>query len=48
MILGLILSVVLVVIAAVHLLWAIGYWFPITDEAALAAPAGPIAMVATG
>ena len=36
MILGLILSVVLVVIAAVHLLWAIGYWFPITDEAALA------------
>lgn len=29
-------SLVLVVIAAVHLLWAIGYWWPIRDEQALA------------
>jgi hypothetical protein len=36
MILGLILSFVLMMIAALHLLWAIGYWFPIADEAALA------------
>lgn len=35
MILALILSFILVVIAAVHVLWAIGYWFPIPDEAAL-------------
>ena len=34
--LALVLSVVLVVIAALHLLWGIGYWFPIKDEAALA------------
>ena len=29
-------SVGLVVVAAVHLLWALGYWWPIHDEAALA------------
>ncbi len=26
----------LIVIAAVHLMWALGYWWPIKDEAALA------------
>lgn len=36
MIIAVILSVVLIAIAAVHLLWAIGYWFPIRDEATLA------------
>jgi hypothetical protein len=36
MIIALILTVVLIAIAAVHLLWAIGYWFPIRDEATLA------------
>lgn len=36
MILGLILSCVLVPVAALHLLWGIGYWVPIQDEAALA------------
>ena len=30
------LSAVLVVLAAFHLLWALGYWMPIRDEAALA------------
>lgn len=34
--LALLASGVLVVIAAVHLLWALGYWWPIKDEAALA------------
>jgi len=34
--LALIASVGLIVIAAIHLLWAIGYWWPIKDEAALA------------
>lgn len=29
-------SAVLIVIAAIHLLWALGYWWPIRDEAALA------------
>ncbi len=29
-------SAILVVIAAIHLLWALGYWWPIRDEAALA------------
>ncbi len=29
-------ALILVVIAAVHLLWAVGYWFPIRDERALA------------
>lgn len=32
---ALILSFVLLVIAALHVLWGIGYWFPIRDEAAL-------------
>lgn len=36
LILTLILSGALVAIAAVHLLWAVGYWFPIREEAALA------------
>ncbi len=35
MILTLFLTFVLLMIAALHLLWAIGYWFPIRDEAAL-------------
>ena len=34
--LALIASAGLVVIAAVHLLWALGYWWPIKDEAELA------------
>lgn len=29
-------SAILLVVAAIHLLWAIGYWWPIRDEAALA------------
>lgn len=36
MILTLTLSFILVVIAALHVLWGLGYWFPIKDEAALA------------
>ena len=36
MTLALILSFVLVAIAALHVLWGIGYWLPIKDEAALA------------
>lgn len=35
MILSLILSFILIVIAALHVLWGIGYWVPIRDEAAL-------------
>ena len=35
-VLALAASAVLVVIAALHLLWALGYWWPIRDEAALA------------
>lgn len=31
-----VVSLVLIVIAALHLLWALGYWFPIRDEARLA------------
>ena len=34
--LALIGSCGLIVIAAIHLLWALGYWWPIKDEAALA------------
>lgn len=34
--LALFASATLVVIAAIHLLWALGYWWPIKDEAALA------------
>lgn len=30
------LSFVMLVVAALHLLWAIGYWLPIRDETALA------------
>ena len=33
---ALVLSAILVVLAAIHLLWALGYWFPLHDEAALA------------
>lgn len=33
--LSLILSLALIATAAVHLLWALGWWFPIRDEAAL-------------
>ena len=29
-------SAVLIIIAAIHLLWALGYWWPIRDERALA------------
>ena len=36
MILSVILSFVLVCIAALHVLWGIGYWTPIKDETALA------------
>jgi hypothetical protein len=32
---ALLASAILIVIAAVHLLWALGYWWPIRDEAAL-------------
>lgn len=35
-VLKLILSATLIVIAALHLLWALGYWWPIKDEATLA------------
>ena len=35
-VLAAILSITLIVPAALHLLWAIGYWTPIKDEAALA------------
>lgn len=35
-VLALLASAGLVVIAAVHLLWALGYWWPIKDEKALA------------
>ena len=31
-----VVSLILIVIAALHLLWALGYWFPIRDEARLA------------
>ena len=34
-ILALILSAVLLALAGLHILWAIGFWFPIRDEAAL-------------
>lgn len=34
--LALALSAVAIAIAALHLLWALGYWWPIRDEAALA------------
>lgn len=34
--LALVGSVVLVFLAAVHLLWALGYWWPIPEETALA------------
>lgn len=34
--LALTLSFVLVMIAAVHLLWALGYWWPVRSETALA------------
>lgn len=33
--LALLASATLIVIAALHLLWALGYWFPIKDEAEL-------------
>ncbi|MCF2871873.1 DUF3995 domain-containing protein [Octadecabacter sp. G9-8] len=35
-ILSLIASVGLIIIAALHLLWSLGYWWPIKDEAELA------------
>lgn len=34
--LALLASAGLIVIAAIHLLWALGYWWPIKDEAGLA------------
>ena len=34
--LALIASLGLIIIAAIHLLWALGYWWPIKDETALA------------
>jgi len=34
--LALLASAILVVLAALHLLWALGYWWPIKDEATLA------------
>jgi len=34
--LALLASFGLIVIASIHLLWALGYWWPIKDEAALA------------
>jgi hypothetical protein len=34
-ILSFILSVALIILAAIHLLWAFGYWFPIAEEEAL-------------
>ncbi|MBS8225852.1 DUF3995 domain-containing protein [Vannielia litorea] len=33
---ALVLSAVLIVLAALHLLWALGWWFPLGDERALA------------
>ncbi len=36
MVLAIGLSVVLIALAALHLLWAIGYWIPIRDEEQLA------------
>jgi len=33
---GVVLSAILIVIAALHLLWALGYWSPIRIEAARA------------
>jgi len=33
---ALLASIGLIVIAAAHLLWALGIWWPIKDEAALA------------
>ncbi len=35
-VLSLALSFVLIVLAALHLMWALGWWFPIREEAALA------------
>ena len=35
MILAILLSLVLLAIATLHILWGIGFWFPIADEAAL-------------
>jgi hypothetical protein len=55
---ALLLTLILGLIAALHLLWAVGFWFPIRDEAALARAvvgargitkmpgAGPCALVA--
>ncbi len=34
--LSLVLSAVLIVLAALHLLWALGWWFPLAEERALA------------
>ncbi|MCO6383182.1 DUF3995 domain-containing protein [Oceanicola sp. 502str15] len=34
--LSLVLSAVLIVLAALHLMWALGWWFPLSDERALA------------
>ncbi|WP_375280807.1 DUF3995 domain-containing protein [Pseudooctadecabacter sp.] len=34
--LALLASAGMIVIAAIHLLWALGYWWPVKDEAALA------------
>jgi hypothetical protein len=60
MMLAVILSAVTLVLAVLHLLWAIGFWFPIRDEERLVAAVigmrsatrmpGPIpcALVATG
>ena len=35
MILAIVLSLVVVAIATLHILWGIGFWFPIADEAEL-------------
>ena len=35
MILALVLSFVVILIATLHILWGIGFWFPIEDEGAL-------------
>lgn len=35
LILALIVSLILLTLAAVHMLWGFGYWFPIRDEATL-------------
>jgi len=37
--LSLVMSAVLVVLAAMHVLWALGVWFPLRDERALVAAA---------